>query len=106
MCGDFNSNSIWDKTHRTKDKEGNAKDQTNMNRKLESCNLISAYHKLNNEEQGKETQSTFYLYRHLDKPYHIDYVYAAEGIVTDLKIGDVDKWIKLSDHIPLTFEIK
>ena len=106
MCGDFNSNSIWDKQHRTKDKYGNTRDQTNLNRKLESCNLFSAYHKLNNEEQGKESRSTFYLYRHLDKPYHIDYVYAAESRFTDLKIGDAEKWIELSDHVPLIFEIK
>ena len=105
MCGDFNSNVIWNKDHRKKDNEGNAKDQTNLNRKLESCNLISAYHKLNNEKQGKESQSTFYLYRHLDKPYHIDYVYAADGIVTDLKILDAEYWIKLSDHMPVVFEI-
>lgn len=106
MCGDFNSNSIWDKEHRTKDNDGNAKDQTNLNRKLESCNLISAYHKLNNEKQGKESQSTFFLYRHLDRPYHIDYVYAADGIVNDLKILSADKWINLSDHIPIVFKIK
>ena len=106
MCGDFNSNSIWDKQHRAKDKDGNSKDQTNLNRKLESCNLFSAYHKLNNEEQGKESQSTFYLYRHLDKPYHIDYVYATESRFTDLKIDDAEKWIELSDHVPLIFEIR
>lgn len=85
MCGDFNSNSIWDKEHKTKDKDGNAKDQTNLNRKLESCNLISVYHKLNDEKQGKESQNTFYLYRHLDKPYHIDYVYACDGVVKIIK---------------------
>ena len=105
MCGDFNSNTIWDKEHRTKDKEGNAKDQTNMNRKLESCNLISVYHNLNNEKQGEESQKTFYLYRHLDKPYHIDYVYAGEGVVNDLEILDAEEWIGLSDHIPLVFEL-
>lgn len=105
MCGDFNSNTIWDKEHRTKDREGNAKDQTNMNRKLESRNLKSVYHNLNNEEQGKESQKTFYLYRHLDKPYHIDYVYAGEGIVNNLEILDADEWINLSDHIPLVFKL-
>ena len=104
ICGDFNSNSIWDKLHRTKDSEGNPKDQTNINRKLESSNLISAYHKLNNEEQGKESQNTFYLYRHLDKPYHIDYVYAGKEIVTSLNILDANYWIGLSDHIPIVFE--
>lgn len=104
MCGDFNSNSIWDKEHRTKDNEGNPKDQTNLNRKLEACNLISVYHNLNDEKQGKESGKTFYLYRHLDKPYHIDYVYAGEGTINDLEILDAEEWIKLSDHIPLVFE--
>lgn len=106
MCGDFNSNVIWNNEHKTKDDEGNAKDQTNLNIKLNNKGLISTYHDLNNEKQGKETQYTFYIYRHLDKPYHIDYVYAGKDVVTDLKIGDADKWIELSDHVPLTFEIK
>lgn len=104
MCGDFNSNSIWDKEHKTKDNDGNPKDQTNLNRKLETNNLISVYHKLNDEKQGKESEKTFYLYRHLDKPYHIDYVYAGEGIVNDYEILDAEERIKLSDHIPLVFE--
>ena len=104
MCGDFNSNTIWDKQHRTKDKEGNAKDQTNINKKLEECNLKSVYHKLNDEKQGKESQKTFYLYRHLDKPYYIDYVYAGKDKVIDFKILDAEEWINVSDHIPLVFE--
>lgn len=104
MCGDFNSNSIWDKEHRTKDNEGNAKDQTNLNRKLESCNLISVYHKLNDEEQGKKSENTFYLYRHLDKPYHIDYVYACPSGVEKYEILDAEEWISLSDHMPIVFE--
>jgi len=41
----------------------------------------------------------------LDKPYHIDYVYASEGIVTDLKILDAEDWIEVSDHVPIVFEI-
>ena len=35
MCGDFNSNSIWDKEHKTKDKEGNAKNQTDIGQEKE-----------------------------------------------------------------------
>lgn len=104
MCGDFNSNVIWDIEHRIKDSEGNAKDHTNINRKLESCNLVSVYHGLNNEKQGEESQCTFYLYRHLDKPYHIDHVYAGEGVINNFEILDVEEWIKLSDHIPLVFK--
>lgn len=31
MCGDFNSNVIWNNKHKTKYNDGNAKDQTNLN---------------------------------------------------------------------------
>ena len=106
MCGDFNSNAIWNNQHKSKDDNGNAKDQTNLNKKLNKCGLISAYHYLTDEKQGKETQYTFYQYRHLDEPYHIDYVYAAKDRVIGFKIGDANKWIELSDHMPITFEIK
>lgn len=106
ICGDFNSNAIWNNQHKTKDSEGNAKDQTNLNKKLNKKGLISAYHDLTSEKQGKETQYTFYLNWNLDKPYHIDYVYAAKDRVIGFKIGDANKWIELSDHVPITFEIK
>ena len=106
MCGDFNSNAIWNNQHKAKDNEGNAKDQTNLNKKLNNCGLFSAYHDLTNEKQGKETQYTFYQYRHLDEPYHIDYVYTSKDRVIGFKIGDANKWIELSDHVPITFEIK
>ena len=106
MCGDFNSNAIWNNQHKTKDSEGNAKDQTNLNKKLNKKGLFSAYHDLTSEKQGKETQYTFYLNWNLDKPYHIDYVYAAKDRVIGFKIGDANKWIELSDHVPITFEIK
>lgn len=105
MCGDFNSNVIWNNLHRAKDSNGNAKNQTNLNIKLNNKALFSAYHELTCDEQGKETQHTFYQARHLDEPYHIDYVYAAKDVVSTLQIGDADKWIELSDHMPLVFEI-
>lgn len=106
MCGDFNSNAIWNDLHKAKDGEGNAKDQTNLNRKLNNKGLFSAYHELTGEKQGKETQPTFHQSWDLEKPYHIDYVYAGKDVVTAFQIGDVDKWIEFSDHIPLTFEIR
>lgn len=106
ICGDFNSNVIWDYKQKAKDKEGNSKDHTNLNVKLKRKGLISAYHNLNNEEHGQETQSTYHWQWNLEKPYHIDYVYAGKDVVTDLRIGDANKWIELSDHVPITFEIK
>lgn len=104
MCGDFNSNVIWNNLHKAKDYDGNAKDQTNLNIKLNNKGLFSVYHELTGEKQGKETKPTFYQSRHLDKPYHIDYVYAAKESVIALQIGGADKWLELSDHMPLTFE--
>ena len=106
MCGDFNSNAIWNHLHKAKDNEGNAKDQTNLNKKLNNNGLFSAYHDLTNEKQGKETQSTFYQSRHLDQLYHIDYVYTGKDRVISFQIGDAEKWIELSDHMPIIFEIK
>lgn len=105
MCGDFNSNSIWDKEHRTKDGQGNDKNQTNMNLKLEKSGLVSAYHYLNDEKQGEELDNTFFLYRHLNKKYYIDYAYSDVGIVSEFKILDAAKWIGLSDHLPIAFEV-
>ena len=104
MCGDFNSNVRWDYTHKAKDNDGNPKDQTHLNIKLNKKGLYSAYHELTKEEQGNETTATFFQSRHLDQPYYIDYVYAAKGRVNNLKIPEAEEWISLSDHLPLVFE--
>ena len=105
MCGDFNSNVIWNDKHKTKDNEGNAKDQTNLNIKLNNKGLYSVYHDLTGEEQGNETQITFFQSRHLNQPYHIDYVYAKKGAISEFEILDHWKWISLSDHLPLVFKL-
>ena len=104
MCGDFNSNVRWNDTHKAKDNEGNPKDQTNLNIKLNNRGLYSVYHELNNEEQGEETATTFFQKRHLNQPYHIDYVYAKKDLISEFEILDFWKWISLSDHLPLVFE--
>ena len=105
MCGDFNSNVIWDEQHKTKDDEGNDKNHTNLNNKLNEKGLYSVYHELNNEELGHETSATFFQARHLNQPYHIDYLYAAKDKIYNFEILDHWKWISLSDHLPLSFEL-
>ena len=105
MCGDFNSNVIWNNEHRTKDSNGNAKDQTNLNIKLNKKGLFSVYHDLNDDEQGEETNATFFQTRHLNQPYHIDYVYAKKDGISEFEILDHWKWISLSDHLPIVFKI-
>ena len=101
IAGDFNSNAIWDQW----DRWWNHTDVVNI---LKQQNILSVYHELNNEEQGKELRPTFYLQRKIEKPYHIDFVFSSETIlkqVTNFEIGDLSKWIEISDHLPVFMEI-
>lgn len=99
MCGDFNSNVVFNNHH------PKAKNHTELNRKLESKNLISVYHDLTGDEQGGEKSKTFYQARHLNIPFHLDFVYAGENVVKEFNILDHYKWITVSDHLPLVFKI-
>ena len=99
MCGDFNSNTVFNDHHPKN------KNHTLLNEKLESKNLISVYHDLTGDEQGEEDAMTFFLTRHLNKPFHLDFVYAGENVVKDFEILDHYKWINVSDHLPLLFKI-
>ncbi len=102
LIGDFNSNTIWDKPRR----EGN---HSTVVRKLEEKEIFSVYHKHFKQTQGKEKHHTLFMYRHRDKPYHIDYCFASIDMLQHLKsveIGDYDFWLKYSDHVPLIIKFK
>ncbi|WP_264564563.1 endonuclease/exonuclease/phosphatase family protein [Flavobacterium sp. N3904] len=97
LIGDFNSNTIWDKPRR----DGNHSTVVSI---LESKNIYSAYHKFHNQIQGKEMHATFSLYRHEDKPYHLDYCFASNKFIEALEnveVGTHTDWSKYSDHQPL-----
>lgn len=98
IIGDFNSNKIWD----NKSKKRN---HTNVVKELNEKNLISAYHYFFNEEQGKEKTKTFFMYRHLNKGYHIDHCFIKKERIKDYKILYDEKWLNLSDHMPIILEI-
>jgi len=103
LIGDFNSNTIWDRKHR----ESN---HSNVVKRLEEKGIYSSYHIFHKQTQGKENHPTLYMYRHKDKPYHIDYCFVSEdlaGKIQTVDIGDFDNWIKQSDHVPLivTFDL-
>lgn len=97
LAGDFNSNTIWDKPRR----EGNHTTVVNF---LKKRNIFSTYHHYHNQIQGEEQDNTFYLFRHEDKRYHIDYCFASTHFMNRLQAVEVGKyhyWKQYSDHVPL-----
>lgn len=102
ICGDFNSNSIWDK-------RGRDWNHSRCVEELADCGFDSLYHLTRNERQGQETSPTFFLHRNTAKPYHIDYVFAHRARIANAQvrvaIGEPDEWLQFSDHMPLVIDI-
>lgn len=97
LIGDVNSNTIWD---RPKREENHSKVVT----RLEEKGIFSVYHMYFNQIQGKEQHPTLYMYRHKDKPYHVDYCFASIDMLEHLKsveVGQYEFWNKYSDHVPV-----
>jgi exodeoxyribonuclease III len=97
LMGDFNSNTIWDRKYR----EAN---HSNVVKQLQKKGINSCYHLHHGQVQGKEEHPTFYLYRHSDKPYHLDYCFASKDLtdkMVSVEIGTYDFWKAYSDHVPV-----
>jgi exodeoxyribonuclease III len=102
LIGDFNSNTIWDRPRR----KGN---HSNVVKFLEKKKIYSSYHSYYQQTQGKEEHPTLYMYRHKDKPYHIDYCFISKDLLENLhsvEVGDFDTWTTLSDHVPVIVTLK
>ncbi len=100
LIGDFNSNTIWDRKNR-------AYNHSNIVARLGEKGIHSAYHVHFDQIQGQEKQPTFYLYRQLNKPYHLDYCFASQDFTQKLNGVDVglhEQWATYSDHVPLLVE--
>ena len=98
LIGDFNSNTIWDKPHR----EGN---HSALVDKLAEKNIFSTYHTFYGQSQGREEHPTLFMYRHQNKPYHIDYCFASADFIerlTKVEVGLYNDWTHCSDHKPLS----
>lgn len=98
--GDFNSNKVWDLWDRWWN-------HSDVFRELGELRLKSLYHEFYNEEQGKETIGTFYHRKNIEKSYHIDYMLATKNFYESLvrfEIGSKDRWLELSDHMPMFIE--
>jgi exodeoxyribonuclease III len=97
LIGDFNSNTIWDRKFRISN-------HSNVVKVLQEKGIQSVYHLRHNKIHGKEKHPTFYLYRHKDKAYHIDYCFVSRDLAQKLqkvKIGSYDYWKQFSDHVPV-----
>lgn len=98
LAGDFNSNTIWDRPNR----ESNHSAVVDI---LAKKGIYSTYHRQFNQVQGKEEHPTLFLYRHKDKPYHLDYCFASVDFMDKLnhvEVGTHDDWAQHSDHTPLS----
>jgi exonuclease III len=97
LIGDFNSNTIWDEPNR----KGNHSD---MVQKLAEKGIRSAYHEYFEQTQGQEAHSTFFMFRHKDRPFHIDYCFASSDlmqVLAKVEVGAFEDWRAHSDHVPL-----
>lgn len=101
ILGDFNSNATYDlktkKPHKT------------MIDMMDGLGLCSAYHEYFNEEQGKETKPTFYLYRKNESMQHIDHIFVPKVLKNKIKkieIGIYDEWSNFSDHMPFIIDFE
>ncbi|MEP7109476.1 MAG: hypothetical protein ABI760_15895 [Ferruginibacter sp.] len=102
MAGDFNSNVLWDKLNRKIS-------HSMVVEKLTTLNIFSTYHKHLDLDQGVEEHPTYFMYRHKNRPYHIDYCFASADLITKLEnveVGTHDQWTDYSDHIPLIVSFK
>lgn len=100
ICGDFNSNVIWDKWDRWWN-------HTDVVRELAELDVHSMYHKLTGEDPGKEKAPTLFLHRKKERPYHIDYAFVSTSMMNGgrMEVGCADQWLQFSDHMPLIFYI-
>jgi hypothetical protein len=100
MCGDFNSNAIWD--------DGRTKNHSSLVNFLAERKIVSAYHQYFSERQGEEKRPTHYFYHQKRRSFHIDYVFLPEEWakrIKDVEVGEYQQWRKISDHVPLIVDV-
>jgi hypothetical protein len=100
ICGDFNSNAIWD--------HGRKRNHSAVVKLLRDRNLLSAYHAFFSEEQGQETRSTYYFWHRKERCFHIDYVFVPDSWalrVRAVEVGTYEQWRPTSDHVPLVVDV-
>ena len=101
MCGDFNSNVLWDGRRERHN-------HSFLVKFLAERGIVSAYHHYFSECPGKEKRPTHYFYHHKNRGYHIDYVFLPERWATQIEkieVGKYREWAKVSDHVPMIVDV-
>lgn len=101
IIGDLNSNVMFDGQRR----EIKGREFSDCLRVLKDKGIVGLWHFFKDEEHGKESVPTFFLYRHLDKSYHIDHALGSPKNVRSMKIHSRWEWLSLSDHLPIEIEL-
>ena len=100
MAGDFNHHPRWDAPR-------GRNNFRNVCSSLSSLGLKSAYHTATGEAHGAELQSTHYLYRKPERPYHIDYCFVHSGSrLCQAQVGAFEEWRRVSDHVPVIVDVE
>ncbi len=106
VAGDLNNNAIWDRP-------GWRSNHLTVVSLLERSGLVSAYHALRDEAQGRESVPTIYWRdRTKDGPtYHLDYIFVPRTKLARIKafeVGSYEAWCGagLSDHVPVVVDIE
>jgi exodeoxyribonuclease-3 len=102
LAGDFNSNTIWDRKYRI----GN---HSHVVERLAKKKIESVYHLHHNQSHGTEMHPTQYMYRHQDKPYHLDYCFVSKDLadkIISVEVGGFEDWCGYSDHVPLIVDFR
>lgn len=104
IAGDFNNNVVWDSGPSRKFAKGSFRDILTT---LKSLGFNSLYHHSTSEGFGEETTASLFLQRNLEKPYHVDYAFAAQPLLSNMRFEILKDPIYLqhSDHRPLLMNI-
>ena len=100
VIGDFNDTARWDRPRYPAFARTVAI--------LSEAGYASVYHAWTREAPGSETGASFYSYRHRDRLYLVDQAFVPDARLPSVKrfeLGDADRWLRSSDHMPLVLEL-
>jgi endonuclease/exonuclease/phosphatase family metal-dependent hydrolase len=101
ICGDFNSNTIFDPGRRKKK-------HSSVVELLSQRGLTSAYHDFYAEMHGAETKPTYYFWHREERSFHLDYIFVPRDWMRHVlacEVGTYHQWRPASDHMPIVVDV-